>query len=258
MIDRGIIMAPSGRKLAYSRNVIDFKTKDRPSFVFLGGFMSTMSGTKALHLETWATKNKYNFLRFDYSGHGDSDGEFCDGCISTWVEDAKNAIEELTRGSQVIVGSSMGGWIALLLHRVIPRKIAGFLGIAAAPDFTERKIWKDLNADARKQLLNEGKIEIDSNYSPEPYLISKLLIEDGRKNLIFEKPLEVAYPVRLLQGSLDIDVDVSLALDLLNILTGNDIRLTIVKGADHQFSNSSCLRLIEQNIDEIFSICYTV
>ncbi len=236
----------TGRRLAYVR-----VRGQGPGVVFLGGFRSDMSGTKALHLEAWARTQGRAFIRFDYSGHGQSDGAFEDGSIGDWAEDAAAIIGALTEGPQVLVGSSMGGWIALLIARAMPERVAGIVGIAAAPDFTEDGFWDDFDADEREALAQAGRVVRPSQYSDEPLVVTRRLIEDGRRHLILHDPLPLPFPARFLQGTEDEDVDLSVPLRLLDHAEGRDIRLTLVKGADHRFSTPSCLRLVERAIEEV-------
>lgn len=236
---------PSGRRLAYER------TKGQgPGVVFLGGFRSDMQGTKAVHLRDWAQSRGRAFLRFDYSGHGESQGRFEDGCIGDWAEDAMAAIEALTEGPQVLVGSSMGGWISLLIARTVPQRVAGLVTIAAAPDFTEQGFWAGFSANQREALGRDGKVLVPSEYG-EPLAITQRLIEDGRQRLVLDRPLDLPFPVRMLQGTADEDVPVSWAHHLLDHVTGDDIRLTLVKGADHRFSTPDCLRLITDSVETL-------
>ncbi|MEE9455206.1 MAG: alpha/beta hydrolase [Paracoccaceae bacterium] len=224
-----------------------------PGIVFLGGFKSDMAGTKALFLQDYAKANGHAFLRFDYSGHGHSSGEFLDGCIGDWARDAMAVITALTKGPQVLVGSSMGGWIALLIAREMPAKLAGLIGIAAAPDFTEDSMWAGFNKDQRAQILKGGQVALPSEYAQEPYIITRKLIEDGRKHLVLRDPLKLPFPTRFLQGDADRDVDISVPLRLLSHAQGPDIRLTFVKGADHRFSSLQSLALLQQTLDEVLS-----
>ncbi|PCJ76322.1 MAG: alpha/beta hydrolase [Rhodobacteraceae bacterium] len=219
--------------------------------VFLGGFKSDMEGTKAVYLQEWARANGRPFLRFDYSGHGQSSEDFVDGCIGDWARDAMDAINTLTQGPQVLVGSSMGGWISLLVCRAMPEKVCGLVGIAAAPDFTEDSMWANFDADQRRAILEDGRLELPSDYSDEPYIITKKLIEDGRDQLVLRTPLSLPFPVRFLQGTADVDVDRSVALQLLDHVTGDDVRLTLVKGANHSFSSPECLTMITDAIDQV-------
>lgn len=236
----------AGRRIAYHRT-----QGQGPGVVFLGGFKSDMTGTKALHLQDWAQRRGRAFLRFDYSGHGASSGHFEEGSIGDWAEDARAVIEALTDGPQVLVGSSMGGWIALLVARALPHRLAGLVTIAAAPDFTERGFWEGFDAQQREALMRAGRLELPSDYADQPYVITRQLIEDGRQNLVMDQPLRLDCPVRLLQGTADADVPMSWALDLLAHLDAGDLRLTLVKGADHRFSTPECLRMIEEAVEDL-------
>ncbi len=237
---------PQGRRIAYH------KTEGQgPCVVFLGGFRSDMEGTKALYLEDWARRTGRAFLRLDYSGHGQSSGDFLDGCIGEWAQDAIASVTALTEGPVVLVGSSMGGWISALFLRKTPGKTCGFVGIASAPDFTEDSMWDGFDADQRAEILQNGQIALPSDYSDEPYIITKKLIEDGRNQLVLRTPLPMPFPVRLLQGTADADVDMSVALRLLDHAEGDDIRLTLVKGADHRFSDEACLALIVSSVEDV-------
>lgn len=235
----------AGRRLAYHKT-----DGAGPGVVFLGGFMSDMEGTKALALEDWARAAGRAFLRFDYSGHGQSGGAFTDGSIGDWAADARAVIGALTDGPQVLVGSSMGGWISALLIREIPERLAGFVGIAAAPDFTEDSMWAGFAADDRAALERDGVVHLPSDYG-DPYPITRRLIEDGRQNLVLRDRLAMPFPVRLLQGTEDADVDRQVALNLLDHIEGPDVRLTLLKGADHRFSTPECIALVIAAIDEV-------
>jgi len=236
-----------GRRLAFHQS----KPKsDAAGIVFLGGFHSDMQGTKALFLENWAKAQGRPFLRFDYSGHGQSSGKFTDGSIGEWAQDAAEIINSYTEGPQVLVGSSMGGWVALILAKSMAERIVGLVGIAAAPDFTEDSMWAGFSPDQRQQLLANGQVELPSEYD-DPYIITQKLIEDGRKQLVLRAPLLLPFPTRFLQGTADKDVDQSVALRLLEHVSGDDIRLTLVKGADHRFSTPECLSLISAAIDQV-------
>jgi len=236
---------PQGREIAYHQTF-----GKGIGIVFLGGFKSDMEGTKAIFLENWAIKNNRPFIRFDYSGHGKSSEKFIDGCIGDWKQDALELINGLTEEPQILIGSSMGGWISLLLCRDIPEKVCGMLGIAAAPDFTEDSMWTSFSDVQKETLLQNGFVELPSKYD-DPYLITKKLIEDGRNQLVLKSPLKLSFPCRFLQGTADADVDISVALSLINHLSGPDIRLTLVKDADHRFSSQNNLRLISKTIHSV-------
>ncbi|MEM7241441.1 MAG: alpha/beta hydrolase, partial [Pseudomonadota bacterium] len=175
---------------------------------------------------------------------------FTDGTIGKWAEDAQHVIEQLTKGPQIIVGSSMGGWVSCLLIRAIPQRIAGFVGIAAAPDFTEDSMWAQFSDDQKAQLERKGIVHLPSDYG-DPYPITKAFIEDGRDQLVLRTPLKADFPVRLLQGSDDTDVLPSVAQRLFEHMEGDDIRLTLVKGSDHRFSNATELGLIRKAIHSV-------
>lgn len=236
-----------GRRLAYHQYAGD---PSQQGLVFLGGFHSDMQGTKAVYLEEWARALDRPFLRFDYSGHGQSSGDFLDGCIGDWAADAIDIISGLTHGPQVLVGSSMGGWISMLVARAIPDKVAGLVGIAAAPDFTEDSMWAGFDAVQRQEMARNGRVELPSDYD-DPYVITQKLIDDGRDQLVLRAPLSLPFPTRLLQGTDDRDVDQSVALRLLQHAQGDNIQLTLVKGADHRFSSPECLDYVIQAVDQV-------
>lgn len=236
---------PQGRRLAYH------KTEGTgPCVVFLGGLKSDMMGTKAVFLEDWAKREGRAFLRFDYSGHGESSGAFTDGCIGDWAEDTLAAVEALTEGPILPVGSSMGGWQSLLLVRALPARIAGLVTIAAAPDFTEDGYWASFTEAQKKTLAETGQVELPSDYM-EPYIITRRMIEDGRKQLVLRDPLHLPFPTRFLQGTADTAVSVATAVRLLEHAQGPDMQLQLVKDADHRFSDDRCLELMIQAVEKV-------
>ncbi|OAN73900.1 alpha/beta hydrolase [Sulfitobacter pontiacus] len=236
---------PQGRRLAYH------KTEGTgPCVVFLGGLKSDMMGTKAVFLEDWAKREGRAFLRFDYSGHGESSGAFTEGCIGDWAEDTLAAVEALTEGPILPVGSSMGGWQSLLLVRALPARIAGLVTIAAAPDFTEDGYWASFTEAQKKTLAETGQVELSSDYM-EPYIITRRMIEDGRKQLVLRDPLHLPFPTRFLQGTADTAVSVATAVRLLEHAQGPDMQLQLVKDADHRFSDDRCLELLIQAVEEV-------
>ena len=248
MLVKNFIKSNNNREIAFVRSFYDGKLKKLPGVVFLSGFRSDMEGTKALALEKFFISEKRDFLRFDYSGHGTSSGNFSDLCLSDWLEDSIAVIEQLTEGPQILVGSSMGGWISLLLAEKIPQRIKGIVGIATAPDFTEDGFWRNFSINQRKELNEIGYVDLPTAYDNEPYRITKKLIEDGRKHLIFGKKKLYDFPVRLLQGTNDADVKIEVPLKLLEEISCPDLRLTLVKGADHSFSSKNCLEIITDSI----------
>ena len=239
------LMTPAGRRIAYEK-----LAGSGPGIVFLGGLKSDMQGSKAQYLWDWAANTGRAFLRFDYSGHGQSDGAFTDGCIGDWAEDAQHVIAALTKGPQVLVASSMGGWIGLILATRMADGIAGFVGIASAPDFTEDAFWDGFDETQKAELAANGQIALPSDYD-EPYIITQRLIEDGREHLVLRKPLPLPFPARFLQGTADRSVALSVATRIIQHATGPDIRLIVVKDADHSFSTPECLQLIQNNISEV-------
>ena len=244
------LTTPQGRQLAYNRqDGADLETG--PGVVFLGGFKSDMQGSKALFLQDWAQSQGRAFLRFDYSGHGQSSGDFEDGCIGDWAADARAAIEALTTGPQILVGSSMGGWISLLIARALPARVAGLVGVAAAPDFTTITWTEELTEAQRAEVAANGRVQIPSDYADNPYIFTAKLFEDGARNRVLDQPLALPFPTRFLQGTADTDVLPEVALRLLAHATGPDIRLTLVKDADHRFSSPACLALIAQALAEV-------
>ena len=236
----------AGRRIAY-----EYTPGTGPTVVFLGGYKSDMQGTKAVHLEDWAQETGRAFLRFDYSGHGDSGGKFEEGCIGDWAEDAQSVIEAATEGPVLLVGSSMGGWIALLMTQRLA-DVAGLVTIAGAPDFTEDGFWADFDAEQRKAIMQDGQVALPSDYG-DPYIVTRRLIEDGRKHLVLRDPLELPFPVRLLQGTADTAVHPDRALKLLDHAASPDMRLVLVDGADHRFSDADCLALIESSVEEVIA-----
>jgi pimeloyl-ACP methyl ester carboxylesterase len=248
---RAYLELSADRRIAYHKVGAEGDGAGLPGVIFLGGFRSDMGGTKAVFLEEWARARGRACLRFDYRGHGESSGAFEEGSIGDWADDAAEVLGRLTEGPQVLVGSSMGGWIALLLARRYPDRVAGLVGIAAAPDFTEDSMWEGFSQVQRQALLVEGGVALPSAYSDEPYVVTRRLIEDGRANLVLREPLRIGCPVRLLQGTADEDVDRSVALRLLDHVDGPDVRLTLVKGADHRFSGERELALIGRTLDDM-------
>lgn len=236
-----------GRRIAYN------KTEGQgPTILFLSGLKSDMEGTKAVALEAWAKKQGRAFLRFDYSGHGVSSGEFAQGCIGDWHEDTLEVVDRLIDGPVLAVGSSMGGWQSLLLSRARPDRVMGLVTIAAAPDFTEDGYWAGFTDAQKKELDREGYVSIPSDYD-EDYIITKRMIQDGRDHLVLRSALTLNMPVRFLQGTEDTAVPTAQAVKLLEHVDGDDIRLVLVKGADHRFSDAECLRTIQKMVKVVLS-----
>lgn len=245
MIDPvSFLEGPNGR-LAYRR-----LAGAGPGVMWLGGFASDMTGTKANHLADWAARSGRAFVRFDYSGHGLSAGRFRDGAIGAWLDDALGVLDTLTEGPQILVGSSMGGWIASLMTLRRKDRVAGLVLIAPAPDFTEELIWKGLSKADRKRLTRDGRIE-----EPSPYggttIVTLRLVEDGRDHLLMGGPVDIGCPVRILQGMKDADVPYAHALRFADLLASRDVELTLVKDGDHRLSNEPDLRRLEETVERL-------
>lgn len=220
-----------------------------PGVMWLGGFKSDMMGSKAQTLADWAARRGQSFRRFDYSGHGESGGRFEDGTISQWLEEALAVFDRATQGPQILVGSSMGGWISLLLARALAARgearLAGMVLIAPAPDFTETLMWARFPPETQAKILATGRFERPSEYSEEPYVITRDLIEDGRRHLLLDAPFAVGCPVRILQGAQDADVPWQHAMSLVSCLAEDDVVFSLIKDGDHRLSRPEDLeRLI--------------
>ncbi|MEM1045388.1 MAG: alpha/beta hydrolase [Pseudomonadota bacterium] len=216
---------------------------DGPCLMWFGGFKSDMTGTKAEMLNHWASENGLAMVRFDYSGHGRSGGRFDEGTVSRWLEEAHAVFETYCSRPSILIGSSMGGWIALLLTQILaakyplqPPTIAGLVLIAPAVDFTEELMWKTFSSPVRNQIMEKGAFLRPSEYSDDPYVITRALIEDGRKNLLFGAPIETGCPVHILQGVQDTDVPWDHAFRLVSSLAQDDVVLTLIKDGDHRLS----------------------
>ena len=229
----------SGQRIGYC-----YSPGRSPGVMFCGGFMSDMTGGKALALEHWCRVHDRAFVRFDYNGHGCSDGKFADGTISSWRDDALAVLDRICQGDQIIVGSSMGGWIMLLLARARPERIRGLIGIATATDMTEQLLWARLSDHQRDIILRNGLIQLPSEYSDIPYTITRQLIEDGRDHRILNGTLTIDAPVRLLHGMQDPDVPWQHSLQLVPVLSSPDVRVTLIKDGDHRLSRPADLALL--------------
>jgi len=217
-----------------------------PGIIFLAGHGSDMDGSKALHLEKWARTNGQAFLRFDYRGHGKSSGSMDSTNISDWTEDVITAIDELSEGPQILVGSSLGGWLMLNAALARPKRVVSLVGVAAAPDFTEDLIWAELNASQRSYMQSEGRIVLPNPYADEPVVYPYHLVEDGRNHLRLRSNLNINLPIRLLHGMQDAEVPWQTAVRIAECTVSNDVRLHLVKDAGHRFSEPKQLALLEQ------------
>jgi pimeloyl-ACP methyl ester carboxylesterase len=227
-----------------------------PGLFWLGGFNSDMQGTKALALDAWAAEHMRACVRFDYSGHGESGGAFIDGTIGRWLEESIAVFERFCAGPQVVIGSSMGGWMALLLAREIAGRaasrasLAGLVLIAPAPDFTEELMWKGFSPEARLEIETNGVWLRPSQYG-EPYPITRALIEEGRSHLLLGRAIEVGCPVRILQGAQDPDVPWQHAFALAHRLPADDVVLTMIQDGDHRLSRPQDIARIIAAVAEI-------
>jgi pimeloyl-ACP methyl ester carboxylesterase len=222
-----------------------------PEVAFCGGFRSNMDGTKALALEAHCTAAGRAFTRFDYSGHGESGGAFVDGTIGSWLEDTLAVLDEITRAPVVLVGSSMGAWIALLAARARPERVKGLVLIAPAIDFTEALIWERLPAGDRETLQRDGVWFRESDYVEEPDQVTLRLIEEGRNHLLFGSSVSFEGPVRILHGMEDETVPWQFAIRAAEILTGTDVTVTLVKNGDHRLSDGENLSRLMTALDEV-------
>lgn len=236
----------SGDRLAYHK--VEGKM---PGVVFIGGFKSDMTGSKALRLQEFCEKTGHAYLRFDYHAHGQSEGRFEDGSIGRWAGNAIAVLDEFTDGKQILVGSSMGGWMMLLVALARPEKVAGLIGIAAAPDFTEDLIRPALNPEQQRALQENGVFYAPSDYG-DPYPITRHLLDEGRKHLLLRgDPLPLSCPVRLLHGMQDADVPWMLSVRLANALPLADVQLTCLKDGNHRLSSEDNLRTLEETLAEM-------
>jgi pimeloyl-ACP methyl ester carboxylesterase len=232
-----------GTDKAARRIAVRQREGEAPGLFWLGGFKSDMQGTKAAALDLWALDHGRAVIRFDYSGHGESGGDFTDGTIGRWLEDSLAVLDACCRGPQVAIGSSMGGWLALLIARELARRaqpaaaqIAGLVLIAPAVDFTEELMWKRFPPEVKREIEQTGSWQRPSQYSVEPYPITRRLIEEGRNHLLLGGMIETGCPVRILQGIQDPDVPWQHAVELVSRFARDDVVLTMVKDGDHRLS----------------------
>jgi pimeloyl-ACP methyl ester carboxylesterase len=237
---------PGGATIAYRRLV-----GRAPGIVFLGGLRSAMTGTKALFLEDYCRRTDRAYLRFDYFGHGASSGDPTHGTIGRWAEDTKAMLDALTDGPQILVGSSMGGWMMVLAALARSERVHALLGIAAAPDFTEDLLWSRLDPAQRAELMATGSTTLPSEYDPDGYTIGRALIEDGRRHLVLRGAIALDCPVRLLHGLRDTSVPWQTSLRLAERLMSRDVAVTLVKDGDHRLSTPADLARLAATLDEL-------
>jgi pimeloyl-ACP methyl ester carboxylesterase len=241
-----ILTRDDGATIAYRR-----RTGTGPGIVFLGGFMSDMNGTKATFLDGYAARRGRAYLRFDAFGHGASSGNFDDATVGRWRADAVAVLDALTDGPQILVGSSLGGWIMLLTALDRPARVAALVGIAAAPDATEALMWQSFPPEIQARIMRDGYADMPSQYGGTPYRFTRKLIEDGRKHLVMSAALPLQCPVRLLHGMQDPDVPWRTSLDLALHLSAGDAEVTLVKDGDHRLSRPHDLDLLARTLDSL-------
>jgi pimeloyl-ACP methyl ester carboxylesterase len=244
----GNLVREDGERIAYLT-----RPGSGPGIVWLGGFKSEMTGTKATAMDEWADRAGRAVMRFDYFGHGRSTGNFRDGTITRWLGDILAVLDELTEGPQIFVGSSMGGWLALLAALARPHRVAALVLLAPAVDFTQSLMWETFDDEAKRQILETGEWLRPSAYDPKPYPITRGLIEDGRKHLLLGKPVALTCPVRIVQGMKDPDVPWQHATKLVEAL-GPDTNITLVKDGDHRLSQPRELALIMRTVSSLLAV----
>ncbi len=235
-----------GENLAYSHEENGSKT----SVFFFGGYASDMTGTKATALSQWCEKNNYNFIRFDYSGHGKSEGNFEDGGITKWSSEATEILKSFSNEKNIVIGSSMGGWISLIVSLRNLNLISALIGIASAPDFVVGE-WNRLSDEQKAQIKNDGKIIINWDKYNDDYTITYKFLKDGMNNMLLNSAINVDCPIRLLHGRLDQVVSYETSEKIIEKITSKNKKLTIIEDGDHSLSRESDLQLLFDNIREL-------
>ena len=248
--EAGILAREGGASIAYVRQS-GHAAAARPGIVFLGGFRSEMTGIKATHLGHFARSRGQAFVRFDYRGHGADAAAFARHTVGDWIEDATAVLDQLTQGPQILVGSSMGGWIMQHLALARPDRVAGLVGIASASDFTQRLMWPKIPDPFRARLAADGFITVPSLYDAAGYVITARLIEEGRRHLLLPGPIPIRCPVRLLHGTRDPDVPWALSVELAGALASADVVVTLIKDGDHRLSAPDQLVRIGAAVGEL-------
>jgi len=242
----GKLTRHDGTSIAYDR-----LAGSSPGIVFLGGFRSDMTGTKALYLEDYCRRRGQAYVRFDYIGHGASGRDAALGTICRWTKDAIAVLDSLTEGPQVLIGSSMGGWIMLLVALARPSQVIALVGVAAAPDFTEDLVWPRLDPAQRKRLLDAGAVTLPSEYDPAGYTYRLSLFEDGKRHLVMRGTIALDCPVRLLHGMKDTSVPWQTSLSLAGRLATSDVVVTLVEDGDHRLSRAADLARLGRTLDAL-------
>jgi pimeloyl-ACP methyl ester carboxylesterase len=243
----GTLSLTPDRIIAY-RQIAPKPQAGLPQVVFMGGFMSDMTGRKAAALAEFCARRGQGFLRFDHFAHGRSSGTMEQATVGGWAGDAIAVLDRLTDRPLVLVGSSMGAWVMLLAALARPERVQALIGLAAAPDFTEELVWNAYSPAEQERLMRDGKIVEQSPYGERPYIFTRELIEDGRRHLLLNGPIAIAAPVRLIHGMADGDVPYRTSLRLAEKLTGGDVAVTLVKNADHRLSRDEDLIAIAATV----------
>jgi pimeloyl-ACP methyl ester carboxylesterase len=241
-----ILACEDGATIAYRR-----RRGRSPGIVFLGGFMSDMTGTKARTLDAFCASRGQAFLRFDYFAHGASSGDFADATIGRWKADALLALDRLTEGPQILVGSSLGGWLMLLTALARAERVKALIGIAAAPDATEDLMWARFPPEVKDEILRQGAARLPSAYDPDGNLFTRRLIDEGRSHLLMHGAIPIACPVRLLHGMLDPDVPWQTSVALADRVLSTDVRVILVKDGDHRLARDADLELLLETVAEM-------
>lgn len=236
---------PDGETVAYHQTF-----GEGPGLIWCGGLKSDMDGSKATALHDWAKSRGQAFLRFDYFGHGQSSGAFTDGCITRWAADTRYVLETLTKGPQVLVGSSMGGWAALITAMARPDLVAGLLLIAPAPDFTQKLMWPSFTPQIQKDILENGIYYEPSDYG-DPMELTLKLIRDGQDNLIMDAPIDYFGPVHILQGMRDAPVPWAHAQKLVALIQSDQVEFTLVKDGDHSLSRPADIERLKDSASRL-------
>lgn len=246
-------LSPLKRQIRVDGATIAYRRREgkAPGVMFLGGFMSDMNGIKAVTLDLHCRQTGRAFVRFDYYGHGESTGRFEDGTIGRWRDDALAVLDEIASGPQILVGSSMGGWIMSLVAMARPARVKALIGVAPALDFTEDLLFAKFDASQRAKIARDGVIELPSDYGDRPYPITESLIAEARKHLLLREPISFACPVRLLQGMRDVDVPWPHALRIAERIESPDVELTLIKDGDHRLSRPEDLGRLCAAIDAL-------
>ncbi|MBN8827278.1 MAG: alpha/beta hydrolase [Sphingobacteriia bacterium] len=242
--------------IAYKSEFSKLK-RNLPGIIFVHGFRSDMNGDKVIAVESYAKKHDLSFIKFDCRNHGESSGDKNEGSISTWLEDLNSVITNLTLKDQkqILIGSSMGGWLILLAALKNPEKIHGLLGLASAPDFTKDLMWDKLSTSEQTQLLEQGSLKLKADWCTSEYLVTKELIEDAKQHLLLHKPsINIDYPIRLLHGMNDTDVPFDTSITLAKKLLSKRIKLSLIKDGDHRLSRTQDIDLLLKELDELLNI----